>query len=318
MKIGCHLSISKGIDKAILSVPTVGGNALQIFLSPPHGTSGGIPLNDEDAEDIRDLLKGSKIYLVVHGKYDLNFCDPTNKWYKKSLIQDLRKASQINQDIGIVIHQGKNVTKLNLEHGEAVSNYTRHIMEVIDETKDLKNPIYLENSAHQGTELGYDIEGLAEIWNNFPKKYHHRLGFCLDTCHAFVAGALQMSNSQEVDTFFEKFDKMIGLEFLKVIHYNDSKTPFNGKNDHHHDIGVGYITNPTYQSTVKKYQLSTREGKNFGTIEGLKRVLAWAKLLDIPCILETPGEEIPCHQQLSTVNKWAYDIKEKDLPKRTK
>lgn len=314
MKIGCHLSISKGIERAILNVPALGGNALQIYISPRHGAGGGIPLSDEDAEDIQDLLIGSKIYMVVHGKLDLNFCDSSVKWYKKALIQDLQKAGQISGDIGVVIHQGKNVDRFNLEHSDAVKNYVKRIIEVLEETKDLKNPIFLENSAHQGTELGYDLPGLAEIWKEFPSKYHSRLGICLDTCHAFVAGALQMKDNREVDNFMKEFDKLIGLQHLKVIHYNDSKTPFDGRNDHHHDIGAGYITNQSYQSTVQKYQASTKNGQNRGTEEGLKRVLAWAKVLNIPCILETPEEATTCSDQLKTVNQWAESFKSSDLP----
>ena len=123
MKIGCHIAVSnnggktKGqqIANALLMLPEIGANAIQVFLSPRHGASSGRPINADDAEEVRALLKGSRTYLVVHGKYDLNFCDIGVKWYQDALIADLRQANQLGNTIGVVIHQGKNVTRLKLK-----------------------------------------------------------------------------------------------------------------------------------------------------------------------------------------------------------
>lgn len=314
MSVGCHIALGDSSKKAkgqqiidvLLRLPDLGANAIQIFMSPRHGASSGKPINAEDAQEIKDLLNGSRTYFVIHAKYDLNFCNPNINWYRAALVADLRKANQIGSDIGVVIHQGKNVAKLDLSHEEAVANYVANIKLVLDETNDINNPIFLENSCRQGTELGYSLEGLAEIWNQFESKYQKRLGFCLDTCHIFVSGTLQMRDLNEVDTFFAKWDQLLGLENLKVMHFNDSKTPFDGHNDHHHDIGTGFITNPNFQSTVKKYQQVGPGGR--GTEEGLKRVLAWAKKLNVACILETPRESISIQDQLTRVNEWMETV----------
>lgn len=321
MSVGCHIAIgdnpkkSKGqqIIDALLKLPDLGANALQIFVSPRHGASSGKPINENDAKEIKDLLKGSRTFLVIHAKYDLNFCDPNVNWYRTALEADLRKANQIGSDIGVVIHQGKNVAKLGLSHDEAVNNYVKNIQTVLDNTSELSNPIFLENSCQQGTELGYNLQELAKIWNKFDKKYLNRLGFCLDTCHVFVAGALQMKDAEEVDDFFAEFDKLLGLKNLRVIHFNDSKTPFDGHNDFHHDIGAGFVTNPDYQSTMKKYQQVGPGGR--GTEVGLRRIAAWAKKLDIPCILETPREAVPIKDQLDLVNSW---MEQEEEPKEKK
>lgn len=321
MKIGCHLALSsyqssnnsKGqqIIQCILALPEIGANALQIFMSPRNGVSNGKPLDQNEADEIAELLVGSRSFLVVHGKYDLNFCDLKVKWYQDGLIADLRRVAQINDQIGVVIHQGKNVARMGIPHEEAVSNYVNQIKSVIDKTKNLKNRILLENSCQQGTELGYTLEGLAEIWDQFEPKYRKRLGFCLDTCHIFVAGTLQMKSSQDVDDFFRRFDQLLGLDYLKVIHFNDSKTPFDGHNDYHHDLTAGFITNPDYQSTVKKYQNVGSDRR--GHISGLQQVLAWAKLLEVPLILETPRNEISCEDQLRLAQKWSKEV---ELPSR--
>lgn len=320
MSIGCHIALgeiskkSKGqqIIDALLKLPDLGANAIQVFMSPRHGASSGKPIHHDEAEEIKDLLTGSKTYFVVHGKYDLNFCSPNVNWYRTALIADLRKVSQLGKDIGVVIHQGKNVAKMNLTHEEAVQNYADNIKKVLDETNDITNPIFLENSCQQGTELGYTLEGLKEIWDKFESKYKKRLGFCLDTCHIFVAGTLQMKDNNDVDEFFLNFDRLLGLNNLKVIHFNDSKTPFDGHNDHHHDIGSGFIADPNYQSTVKKYQQVGAGGR--GSEEGLRRVLTWAQKYDIPCILETPRETISIQEQIAIVNQWAEEVDAKSLP----
>lgn len=197
----------------------------------------------------------------------------------------------------------------------------------MDNTPNISNPIYLENSCQQGNEIGYTLEELAEIWHSFDKKYHKRLGFCLDTCHAFVAGMLQFIDEEEVDTWFRRFDMLIGLRNLKVIHFNDSKTPFNGHNDHHHDLLQGYITNPDYNplSTAQKKkpgplkriaQITDSENKlgdDFrGTVEGLKRVVSWAKKLKIPLILETPRELSSCQEQIEILNEWHEEVSPPD------
>ncbi len=290
MKIGCHMRIDKGIDKVLYDIIEYGGNAVQIFLSPPQSSSIGKPI--EGAESLKEMIRNTGIYLVVHGKYVLNFCNLNIKWQYNALVSDLRKANQLGSNIGVVIHQGKNTKKIPRE--AALRAYVEGIQRVIDETKDINNMIILENSCQQGTELGYTIEELSQIWGMFDDKYKKRIGFCLDTCHIFVAGSLRMKDKKEVDMFFDKFDRMIGLKNLKVIHFNDSKTRFDGHNDHHGDILRGYIG----------------DSKKGGNMEGLKRVVYWAKRYEIPLILETPRDELDwgCSEQIALLNKWVEEI----------
>lgn len=311
MSVGCHLSISEGIVSAIHATLEMEGSALQIFLSPNRGTSPGKPISDSDAQTIRSILQNTGVYLVVHGKYILNFCSPKVMWYSDALIADLRKANQLGDRVGVVIHQGKNKPEFNLSRSQAIHTYVNHLQNVLKATSDITNPIVLENSCQQGNEIGYTLEELAEIYHTFAPEYQNRVKFCLDTCHIFVAGTLRFSSILEVDQFFEKFDRLIGLDKLEVIHYNDSKTPFDGHNDHHHDLLHGYITSTSYQSDVKKYANTPSDKK--GTEAGLKRVVGWAKLLGVPLILETPREESSCQEQIELLNSW---YQEADLPDR--
>ena len=109
-----------------------------------------------------------------------------------------------------------------------------------------KNKIIFENSCQQGTELGYTIEELAEIYHSFQQKHKDRLAFCVDLCHIYVAGVMNVRSVEDIERVMEKFDKLIGLEHLEVIHFNDSQVRFDGHNDCHGDILTGHIGNPSH------------------------------------------------------------------------
>ena len=234
--------------------------------------------------------------MVIHGKYTINFCRKGVQWQHQAMVIDLRKANKLGPDVGVVLHQGKNLDSLHQTREEARQTFVSEVEKVLSATVDISNPIILENSCHQGTEIGYSLDELAEIWGLFKNESRKRLGFCLDTCHVFVAGDLQMKDHDDVDQWFQRFDSLIGLKYLKLIHFNDSNVKFNGHNDNHDDIGQGYITNPT----------------KGGIPNGLSRVVAWAKTYEIPLILEVPGE---CTEQIELLNSWANEAPIITLPK---
>lgn len=310
MRYGSHLSVEKGLISAIQYTIELGGSALQIFISPNRGTSPGKVIPKADAETVKTILKNTGVYLVIHGKYIMNFCSPNVVWYHDALVSDLRKANQLGSTIGVVIHQGKNKPDFKQSRSEAIKTYVSHLQRVLEATKDISNPIILENSCQQGNEIGYTLEELAEIYHTFEAKYQKRIKFCLDTCHIFVAGTLQFKSIEEVDGFMERFDSLIGLNKLEVIHFNDSKTPFDQHNDHHHDITHGYIASQSYESSVKKYQKSENIGR--GSVEGLKRLVGWAKKFEIPLILEVPLEDTDRQEQIDLLSKW---VNEAEIPK---
>jgi len=111
----------------------------------------------------------------------------------------------------------------------------------------------------------------------FEPKYRSRLGICIDTCHIFVAGTLDMRSKDNVDDFFMQFDKLIGLDNLKLIHFNDSKVRYDGNVDRHMGLMCGFIANPLL-------------GGNTG---GFKQLSQNAASLNIPMVLETPGVVYP-------------------------
>ena len=290
----------KTLSQAIELYIKSGMTAFQICMTPSHNGYEGKKLDISENQKIRKLCKENNIYSVVHGKYIYNFCRQDNHYQIDLLVHELELANEIGCDV--ILHQGKNVAEEKLTRLQALDNYVKHITEALEKTFDLNNGILLENSSKQGSELGYSLDELAYIYNHFNDSVRHRIGFCLDLCHIFVAGELDLRKAEDVELFFCQFESLIGLDKLKCIHFNDSSIPFNGCNDHHGDINCGYISNPLLG----------------GSIEGFKIVAKIAKMNGAAIIFETPCKFNHLHQiysqgtwQRKIVTGWA---EENDAP----
>jgi deoxyribonuclease-4 len=240
----------------------MGGTGIQIVLGALDDRKSIMDLDPEDVIKTLSIRAKYGYYVVVHGKYIYNFCRENWRWQEDCLFQELKIAAKINADV--VIHQGKNVSELKLDVKSALDVYAAVVTRVAKRMKaaGLKNRIILENSSRQGTELGYSLEQLAQIYEAIPDEFKPYIGFCIDTCHIFVAGE---EDWKEPEALFHRFDTLIGLQHLKVVHLNDSAIPFNGRNDHHAGIGKGHIAK-----------------------ESLHRIVKYCNSRNIPMILETP------------------------------
>ncbi len=289
IKAGWHVG-KKDLYQTLLGVATAGGSAAQVYMSNRNSFFPGADLTQEEVEKICSFRKETGFYLVCHSKLLLNLCqnDQTDPRVLPALICDMRAADRLGADI--VVHQGKNVAKLNLSREEALMRYVLNLQAAIDATPELSNRILLENSCQQGTELGYTLQELVMIWRLLEPEYHVRIGFCLDTCHAHVGGMMDLSSSQSVAETFQEFDRKIGLEHLGVIHFNDSEIRFDGHNDSHADLLIGHGGNPGLG----------------GTTMGLQKVVEYAKKHCIPLVLETPGK-VPVLSQLRLILGWAHE-----------
>lgn len=285
MRIGCHISGFKNIIDAIHTAIELEANCFQIFVSSPLSRVAGKKI--ENYDEVKEIVKKTKMVIMVHGKYIINYAN-INNWNIQALVCDLKSASYISDNIGVIIHQPKNVSGLPID--EVIDIYINNVKKVIDETKELNNPIILENSAHQKSEIGYELKELGYIWNSFPIEYRKRLGICIDTCHAFVSGMLSFKNEEIIDKFFKDFDNYIGINNLKVIHINDSKVKFGSCVDRHEDIGKGYI-------------LDENKG---GNLIAFKRFLYHCNKHNIPLILETPGNNQK--DEIKLLRKWIDEI----------
>lgn len=235
----------------------------QFCLSPDTMASAPI------TADFETIVSGCpEIPIIYHGKYIYNFSRRDIPNQISSLVHEMNWVAHNKASPYIIIHQGKNVASERMSKVEAINNYVTNITCAIDEADP--NPIQplvvLENSAGQGTELGATLDELNYIYYQFDRP----VGICLDTCHLFASGELDVRNLAAVTDFFKRFNLLIGLENLKVIHFNDSNVPFNAHSDRHNNILRGYITNP----------------KLGGNDAGLRFIAKLAHKHHIPLILE--------------------------------
>lgn len=277
------LSIPVQLSSSLILIHQLGGNSVQVTLGDLSDLNSFITLDQADIKKIHKIRRKHGFYMVVHGKYIYNFCRAT--WHEKlakALLNELTIAHQIGCDV--VIHQGKNVATMKIERSEALENYIKGIKLVISHMREngLNNRIILENSAAQGTELGYSLSEISVIWHSFTAEEQQHLGICIDTCHAFVAGELDFGDPTAVETWIESFDQSIGLEHLRVVHFNGSAVQFGGKNDHHARLDDGH-------SYIRK--------------AGLKRLASICGRRRIPLIMETPnGENVS--SEIELIKSW--------------
>ena len=270
--IGAHVSIAGGYLEAFKRAQAIGADAMQIFTKSPRG--GALrKITKEEATEIKNWKGRSGVRkVVIHASYLLNFAKPLKltDFESRSLLDDLESADLIEAD-GVVLHIGKT---LKLDPTEAETLFVKNIIAILEHTKKLKAKIILENTAGQGTEMGYQLDHLGKIVGAIKSP---RLGVCLDTQHAFAAG---YSPAQ----LLNEFDKHIGLGKLTCVHLNDSKKILGSRVDRHEDIGHGHIGEKLLKEFVKEMAAKTK-----GTV---------------PPILETPEEHSSFTDQIKKVKSW--------------
>lgn len=275
---GAHMSIAKGLLKAVKQTKEdYKANALQIFLKSPRSRAQK-PLNPDEAAQVKKYVKNNKLFLVGHCSYLLNFAKDMSKdpWSIQSLISDLKRTYKLG-GVGIVFHMGKT---LDLKKEQAYKYLQKNLKKVLKKTQKEGIRIILENTAGQGSEMGCTFEDLKHLYDLLGK--NKRIRFCFDTAHAHSAG-YNLSTKKAVKETFQEFNKIVGINKIALIHFNDSKKKLGSKVDRHENLGKGLINKV-----------------------GLKEIIKIAKKKSIPLILETPQKGNKTHfDDLQTLKKWA-------------
>jgi len=235
--LGAHMSIAGHPHKALLRGRETGCQVIQIFTRHRMKWSAR-KLSKREIDDFYRIRKETSITpMAIHNSYLINLASPNPDARRRSLslLMDEMEWAELLQIPYVVMHPGSHMgdgEKVGLERVAEAINM------IHDRTEDYRVKILLETTAGQGTNLGYRFEHLAEILEQTESR--ERLGVCFDTCHVFAAG-YDFRTEEAYRQLLRAFDKIIGLELLKLFHINDSKTRLGSKIDRHDHPGDGFI-----------------------------------------------------------------------------
>lgn len=259
--LGAHMSISGGVHLAPERGRAAGCSVIQIFTQNANQWRGKMP-TDSEATLFREKREESGILDVVsHDIYLVNLASAPGDVRDKSMLafqEEMRRCSRLGID-KIVMHPGS-----HLGEGEetGLKRISDSFNSLFASTPEFTGKVLLENTAGQGTNLGFRFRHLKAIIKG--SDYPDRFGVCLDTCHSFAAG-YDLKTAAGYAATFAEFDREIGLERLACFHMNDSKKEFESRVDRHEHIGHGTLG-----------------------LEPFRMLLNDPRFATIPKILETP------------------------------
>ncbi len=263
--IGAHTSISGGYYKAIEQGAEIGCTTVQMFTKSSRSWSGP-EITQEDVDKFHEALETTDMNpktIVSHSSYLINMGSSNQTTAKKStsgLALEINRCATLGIPY-LVIHPGSHV---GLGEEKCIKQIAKNLDNILEEC-DKTVTVLLETMAGQGTNVGYTFEQLKEIRSLCSgKKY---VGYCFDTCHVFAAG-YDISTPSGYEETIAKMDKILGLNHVKAIHLNDSKTPCGSRVDRHEPIGEGHIHKNTF-----------------------KLIMNDKRFIDVPKILETPTDK---------------------------
>ncbi len=269
--IGAHVSASGGVENAPLNAKAIGANAFALFTKNQKQWTAA-PLSGGSIKAFEQNCTGAftAAQILPHDSYLINLGSPDPEGLEKSrtaFLDEMQRCEQLGLD-RLNFHPGSHLGKCS--ESECIALIAESINLALAKTKGVTAVI--ENTAGQGTNMGYRFEQLAGMIEQVKDKT--RVGICIDTCHAFTAG-YDLRTEKVFAATFEEFGKVVGFKYLKGMHLNDSKKELGSRVDRHESLGKGFIG-----------------------IDCFKFLMADERFNGIPLILETPDPAI-----------WADEIK---------
>lgn len=285
--VGAHVSASGGVDNAPLNAMAIGAKAFALFTKNQRQWVAK-PLDTKTIDAFHKNLKDSGIlpkHVLPHDSYLINLGHPEVEKLEKSrdaFIDELERCRILGLD-RLNFHPGSHLVKIPKKDPE----YTDKLMlaefgcldviaeslnRAIDASKDSNVKLVIENTAGQGSNLGYKFEHLGHIIEKVEDK--SRVGICLDTCHTFTGG-YDLRTRETYEATMDAFERIVGFQYLMGMHLNDSKPALGSRVDRHHSLGQGEIGWDTFSFIMNDERMD-----------------------DIPLVLETIDESI-----------WAEEIK---------
>jgi deoxyribonuclease-4 len=274
-KLGAHMSIAGGLPRAVDRAEASGCQALQIF-TKSAGQWRARELPPDEIALFRRRVRETRIGPVVaHNSYLINLAAGDLSLRRRSidaLREELDRAEVLGLD-GLVMHPGSYTSGTEAEGLRLIAE---GLADILASRPTGRAQILLEHTAGQGTNLGHRFEHLAEIIDRLNAS--PRVGVCLDTCHLLTAGYDICSERGYRETF-RSFDRIVGLERLRVFHVNDSKKPCGSRVDRHEHIGRGCLG-----------------------LEPFRRILNDRRFRGLPMLLETPKVDTRQSRRMSDVD----------------
>lgn len=236
--IGAHVSASGGVENAVLRAVEIGANAFALFTKNQRQWKAP-PLKAETIEKFKRFCQVHHFqpeHILPHDSYLINLGSPDKEGLEKSraaFIDELERANQLGLKL-LNFHPGSHLNLIS--ESDCLARIAESINIAVEKVPNVIAVI--ENTAGQGSNLGYRFEHLAEIIDQVEDK--NRVGVCLDTCHLFSAG-YDISSLASCDETFRRFDEIVGFRYLRGMHLNGSKTPLGSRKDRHDTLREGTI-----------------------------------------------------------------------------
>ena len=264
--VGAHVSASGGVFNAPINAKAIGAKAFALFVKNQRQWAAKDfepKVIDKWFEELENSGVQTK-HILPHDSYLINLGHPVVENREKSLngfIHEIERCEILKLD-RLNFHPGSHLRKITED--ECLDNIAVSLNRAIDATNDVK--LVIENTAGQGSNLGYKFEHLAHIIDKIEDK--SRIGVCIDTCHMFTAG-YDIRTREAYDKTWNEFDSIVGREYLMGMHINDSKPELGSRVDRHDSLGEGKIG-----------------------WDAFKFIMNDDRMDDIPLVLETINEDI--------------------------
>ncbi|AML57802.1 Endonuclease IV [Serratia rubidaea] len=264
--VGAHVSASGGVDQAVIRAHELEATAFALFTKNQRQWKAA-PLSAEVIDKFKSACARYGYgpgQILPHDSYLINLGHPLAEALEKSraaFLDEMQRCEQLGLTL-LNFHPGSHL--MQIDEDKCLARIAESINIVLDQTEGVTAVI--ENTAGQGSNLGFKFEHLAAIIDGVEDK--SRVGVCIDTCHAFAAG-YDLRSEETCEHTFKQLGEVVGFNYLRGMHLNDAKSEFNSRVDRHHSLGEGNIG-----KTVFSY------------------IMRDARFDNIPLILETVNPDI--------------------------
>ena len=244
--IGAHVSASGGVESAPVNAHKIGANAFALFTKNQRQWVSK-PLTEESIRLFKENCAKYDLqpeYILPHDSYLINLGHPEPEGLEKSraaFLDEMQRCEQLGLKL-LNFHPGSHLNKISVE--DCLSLIAESINITLEKTKEVTAVI--ENTAGQGSNLGNEFWHLKYIIDRVEDKT--RVGVCLDTCHTFTAGYDLLEDYEKV---FNEFEEVVGFQYLRAMHLNDSKKALGSRVDRHDSIGKGFIGFPFFEKLMR-------------------------------------------------------------------